>query len=193
MFVKSHGRGSPLPEPEASLPVRGPTGVPSLVLGRVHTLIWAVAAGLALRHPRAGRLERAPFLGEPEHPPGKLPTRRPRQTPLSSPQALSCSGGRQEEGFSADQGGQIQPSSERPAAKSLAQGPMCPGGRWLGCGPALSAEEAKRLWVKGEHPNKGAHQDMGKHLDKGARPDTRGRTGQRSQEWGTQVCKRRGW
>lgn len=109
VFVKSHRRESLLPEPEASLTVRGPTGVPSLVLGRVHTLIWAVAAGLALRHPRAGRLERAPFPGEPEHPPGKLCTRRPRQTPLSSPQALSCSGGRQEEGFSADQGGQIQP------------------------------------------------------------------------------------
>ena len=51
---------------------------------------------------------------------------------------------------------------------------MCSGGRWLGWGPALSAEEAKRLWVKGEHPNKGAHPDTGKHLDTGDTPGHKG-------------------
>lgn len=57
---------------------------------------------------------------------------------------------------------------------------MCPGGRWLGCGPALSAEEAKRLWVKGNTRIRGHTPGQQGNLDKGARPDT-GRTGQRSQ------------
>lgn len=60
---------------------------------------------------------------------------------------------------------------------------MCPGGRWLGCGPAPPPEEAKRLWVKGEHLNKGAHQDMGKHLDKGHARTQGGTPGQEGAHW----------